>query len=187
MLAARIRALVSFAAAAAVALPARAEDAAAPRSDRWRVSLSTGWGGIVEVVDWYGDVLGGAAQQDRLQMGVRVDRDVGRGRFGLGYTLQRWRDVTQTDAADTTVHVLVADAGLRWLRTTWVDLYSGGGIGFATWTQTGTTAGTVGSGGSFAFQLRLLGIDAGWEHVRLWTELGFGFEGVLLAGASWRF
>ncbi len=172
--------------ALALAASARAQEAP-PKGDRWRVSLSTGWGGIVEVVDWYGDLLGGAGQQGRYQIGVRVDRDLGRGSFGVGYTHQHWHDVTQTDSASTNVDVVIADGRFRWLRTTWVDLYSGGGVGLATWSQTANSAGTIGSGASFAFQLRLFGMDAGSDHLRIWGELGFGFEGVLLAGASWRF
>ncbi len=183
MIAARVLVL---SAAVALAAPARAQEGPL-QGDRWRVSLSTGWGGIVEVVDWYGDLLGGTAQQGRYQVGVRVDRDLGRGSVGLGYTHQHWHDVTQTESASTNVDVVVADGRFRWVRTGWLDLYSGGGVGFATWSQTANSAGTVGSGASLAFQLRLLGIDAGWEHVRLWGELGFGFEGVLLTGATWRF
>lgn len=197
MLAVRIRTLAVLAAvAAALARPARAQGEVAPGeipaspapTDRWRVSVSTGWGGLVEVVDWYGELLGGTAQQGRYQLGVRVDRDLGRASFGFGYTQQHWHDVSPSDSLDTTVHVFVADGRFRWLRAAWVDLYSGGGIGFASWTQTATRGEPqLESGASLAFQLRLLGVDAGWEHVRLWGELGLGFEGLALVGASWRF
>jgi hypothetical protein len=196
--------LLALAVAAALAGPARAQveeaapaeapTAGSPRPDGpWRVSVSTGWLGLLEYADAFvGGLFTGSAEEHRRQLGVRLDRDVGRASFGVGYTRQHWRTVDShapRDAQDSDVDVFLFDARARWLRTSWVDLYSGGGLGFAVWNQTGTVGGVPQNETSsyLAFQLRLLGVDAGWEHVRLWGELGFGFEGMLLAGASYRF
>ena len=172
--------------------PAEPPAVEAPGRDGWRVSVSTGVGGMIQWMDLFAEALGGPTQTDFYQVGLRVDREVGNASFGLGYTRQHWRDVDPSRAGDdvvSTVDLFIFDARARWLRTTWVDLYSGGGVGFASWDQSGGAGGVpqTETSASLAFQLRLLGVDAGWEHVRLWGELGFGFEGVLLAGASYRF
>ena len=186
--------------AQADAAPGQPPAAARPRVDRWRLSAGTGVLGAVEFADAFaGGILRGfggygTVQEDRFQIGVRVDRDVGRASFGLGYTLQHWRDAlyfggTRAGAVDSTVHLLLADARVRWLTASWVDLYSGGGLGFGMWTQEGDVGGVRLSATEplLAFQLRLLGVDAGGERFRVYAELGAGFEGTLLAGVGWRF
>ncbi len=193
-------------AAAVLAAPARAEDApapveapaGAPRRDAWRVSVSTGFAGFLQYLSLMEVALDGSSQssawEDMYQVGIRVEREVGRMSVGAGYTLEHWRTVLRhgagpDDATDYTAHVALADARFRWLRRSWLDLYSGGGIGFATLRQTETFGGppTGETNSYFAFQACGIGVDAGWEHARLFGELGFGFEGVLLAGASVRF
>lgn len=169
--------------------------AAAAREDRaWNLSVGTGAGGYVEFVDAFagsGPVDHDASRRrDRLQLNLRADRELGRWlKVGLAYVYDRWTDAYFTGGApvgdvDNRVHVLMLDATVRWVRTEGFELYSALAAGAGRWAQegTGTAASRPDASAGPAFQLRYVGVAFGGEHLRLFADLGIGFEGLVVGG-----
>jgi hypothetical protein len=163
----------------------------------WSVSVGTGGGSFFEFVD----AFAGSGppyeqrQRDRLQLNLRVDRELGRRlRAGLAYTYLGWTDtyssggVPVTGTIDERSHVLMADVTVLWYRSEHVETYSALAAGYGTWRATGTVAGAryddVQSGP--AFQLRYFGLSVGNERFRAFADLGLGFEGLIVAGVTLR-
>lgn len=175
---------------------------AGPQADAaWNLSIGTGDGGFADFSDGLiGGVVGGVGgyavqRRDRLQLNVRADHELSRWlRAGVGYTRLTWRRDYRSDAGtlvgsiDATFQVLLADATLRWTRSERWELYSGVGVGGATWGERGDVAGVHHDDrqSGFAFQLRFIGASFGWERLRLFGELGIGFEGLLIGGLTLR-
>jgi hypothetical protein len=198
-------------AAGALAGPPRAEQGtraeantpdrpAPPRDDgAWTVSVGTGAGALVELDDGFvgAAAAGGSTTQrgGRIQANVRAARDHGRWiRTGIAYTHQRWKKAYSAAGAPQgtirdSVHVVLADLTLRWVRGRDVELYSAVAAGGAVWRERGTLSGTRydGEDARFAFQLRLLGLSLGGERVRAFAEVGLGYEGLLVGGLALRF
>jgi hypothetical protein len=186
--------------------PARAAEA--PRARRswrnhraWTLAVGTGAGGLPELSDGLvrDDAEGlaglGSSRGGRLQAHARADREWGRWvRTGLAYTHQRWRREYFDAAGEregelrASVHVLLADLTVRWIRGRDVELYSAAGAGGALWSESGTVAGDrhARDAARFAFQLRALGLSLGGEHVRAFAEVGLGYEGLLVGGIAVR-
>lgn len=209
----RTFALAAMLAIASYALPARADEevrqpASPPaperalddRGDRrWTLSAGTGAGSIFEFADATVGGIGAGlvgyqtTQSGRFQVNARVDRELGpRVRAGIAYTHLRWTRGYFTSAGasveeiDSAVHVLVGDLTLRWVRTRRLELYSGAGAGVATLGQRRSATAERERQSGYAFQLRLVGLSVGSERVRIFGELGLGFEGLLIGGVAVR-
>lgn len=171
-----------------------------PRDAAWVVSAGTGTGGLVEIADVLVSGIGGLAglrseRSGRIHVHARAERELGRWfSAGLAYTFLGWSREDFGGAAEPVarhefaLHVLLADATLRWARTRNVELYSGLAVGAATIGERETANGVAhsGRGSGFAFQLRLLGLALGIERVRVFAELGVGFESLVLGGVAVR-
>ena len=193
-----LAALLAWPAVAPADEPAQAP-ASPPQVRPWSVSLGTGGGGFVEFVDALSNGgpggYGSSRRQGRIQLNARVERDLDRWfRAGVAWTYNRWTEAyftgsTQIGSVDNSVHALMAGVTLRWLRAGYVELQSGIAAGAARWGQAGQGIGVSQDGvqSGFAFQLRAIGISAGNEQVRVFAELGVGFEGLLIGGLTLRF
>jgi hypothetical protein len=171
---------------------------AAPAATRparsWNLSVGTGGGGFVEFVDAFaGSAPVGyddSRREDRFQLNLRADRELGRWlRAGVAYVYDGWTEeyLSGGSVAGTLsnrVHVLMADVTVSWVRSEHLEFYSALAAGGGRWRQVGTgiaaSSGGVSSG--FAFQLRCAGIAEGSERVRLFVDLGIGFEGLVVGG-----
>jgi hypothetical protein len=161
---------------------------------RWNLSVGTGAGGFVEFADAFsGTGVGGydsSRRQDRFQINARIDRELGRWlRVGAAWVYNRWTDAyfsggAEVGTLENRVHVLMGDATLRWVRSEHLELYSALAVGAGRWREHG--AGIAASHQDVtagpAFQLRYIGIAAGSERVRLFADLGIGFEGLVVGG-----
>jgi len=164
----------------------RAADAVALREGAraWNLSVGTGAGGIFDFSDGFAGANPPyeAHRESRLQLTARLDREVGRRfRVGVAYT---WFSATWGyEAAGVPVsgslhdraHVLLADATLSWVRRPRFELYSALGVGAGWGRSSGTVAGTP-------YDERAAGLSVGGERVRLFADLGVGFEGLLVGG-----
>jgi opacity protein-like surface antigen len=165
----------------------------------WSVSLGTGAGGFVEFVDAFsnGGPVGytSSRRTARFQLNARADRELNRWfRAGVAWTYNSWTERydsagVEVGSIDNSVHALMADVTLRYLRTGPLELYSGLAAGAGRWKQSGAGIGAGQSGvqSGLAFQLRYLGASLGTERLRAFLDLGVGFEGLLVGGLTLRF
>lgn len=173
--------------------------ASAVEGHAWSVSLGTGGGGYVEFVNAFSNA-GPAAydrsrREDRLQLNARADRELnGRFRAGVAVVHNRWTETyfsggIRVGSIDNSVYVLMADVTARWVRTEWLELYSGLAAGGGRWSQTGQGIGAVQDGvqSGFAFQIRYFGATVGNDRFRAFVDLGLGFEGLVVGGLTLRF
>lgn len=175
-----------------------AGEATAPEerdADRaWSVAVGTGAGGFFEFVDAFaGSGPGGyddSRRRDRFQLNLRADHELGRWlRAGVAYVYNGWTEEYLSGGSvvgtiDNSAHVLMADVTARWVRSEHLEVYSALAVGAGRWEQAGTGigAGSDGVTAGFAFQLRYVGVSAGSERVRLFVNLGIGFEGLVVGG-----
>lgn len=161
------------------------------------LSVGTGAGGFFEFTEAFDGISMAMYEQehrDRLQVNVRIDRELGREfRVGLAYTHLRWTEAYASagqpvGTIDNSTHTLLADMTYLWVRARSVELYSALGAGYARWSEEGTVDGTRhdDAQGGFAFQIRVFGVSAGSERVRVFAELGLGFEGLVVGGLTLR-
>jgi hypothetical protein len=203
----RLAYLVCFAflAGPGIAGGAEPEPAAVPPSASsaearaWSVSLGTGGGGFVEFVNAFSNA-GPAAydksrRENRLQLNARADRELNRRfRAGVAVVYNRWTETyfsggTRVGSIDNSVYVLMADITARWVRTEWLELYSGLAAGGGRWSQAGQGIGASQDGvqSGFAFQIRYFGANVGNDRFRAFVDLGLGFEGLVVGGLTLRF
>ncbi len=164
----------------------------------WSVSLGTGGGGFVEFVDALPNADPGAydksRRENRLQLNARADRELNRRfRAGVAGVYNRWTETyfsggTRVGSIDNSVYVLMADVTVRWLRTRWLELYSGLAAGGGWWSQSGRGIGASRRGvqSGFAFQIRYFGANVGNDRFRAFLDLGLGFEGLVVGGLTLR-
>jgi hypothetical protein len=194
-----LRVLPALLCSTSVALGAEGGSPEAPagsattRPDRaWNLSVGTGAGGFFEFT---GSPLGNGVYDEsyrryRFQANVRVDRELGRRlRLGVAYVYYHWTEAylvrgNVAGTIDNEASALMADATLRWVRTDHLEVYSAVAAGAGRLQRDGTGIGASSDGvtSGFAFQLRLVGLSAGTERVRLFADLGLGFEGLLVGG-----
>ena len=165
----------------------------------WHVSLGTGGGGFVEFVDAFSN--GGPASYDttrrrgRLQVNARVERQARPNLLvGVSWTWNRWTEDyfaggTRVGSIENSVHSVLVGGSVQWFRAEYLELYTGLAAGAGRLSQAGSGIGSTQTGvqSGFAFQLRGLGLSAGNERFRAFAEVGLGFEGLLIAGATLRF
>jgi hypothetical protein len=192
--------------AAILALPAAAQPQEGPppvvgagAERRWSVSLGTGAGGFVEFVDAFaGSSIGPydtSRREERIQLNGRLDRAQGRWlRTGIAWVYNGWTEAFFAGGArvgeiENSVHALMLDATIPWLRRDHVELYSALAAGAGRWRQRGSgiASGRDEVSSGFAFQLRYLGIAVGSDRLRAFVDLGIGFEGLIVGGATLRF
>ena len=114
---------------------------------------------------------------------------------GLTFGVDRVRgdlihnDIKYGDFSESHV-TLAAEADYRWVKQEMVQLYTGLGLGYTFNRETGTYNDTgetdVNSSGNFAFQITPVGLRVG-RQLGFFTELGFGYKGILNFGLSYRF
>jgi hypothetical protein len=165
---------------------------AARRDRAWSLSVGTGGGGFFEFSDspLGNGVYDESYRRHRFQANVRVDRELGRRlRLGVAYVYYRWTEAyvlrgSDAGSIDSEAQVLMADATFRWARTDHLEVYSAVAAGAGRLRREGTGIGASSDGVTTgpAFQLRLVGISAGTERVRLFADLGIGFEGLVVGG-----
>lgn len=173
--------------------------ASAVEEHAWSVSLGTGGGGFVEFVNAFSNA-GPAAydrsrRADRFQLNARADRELNRRfRAGVAMVYNRWTETyfsggTRVGSIDNSVYVLMADVTARWVRTEWLELYSGLAAGGGRWSQAGQGIGASQDGvqSGFAFQIRYFGANVGNDRFRAFVDLGLGFEGLVVGGLTLRF
>jgi hypothetical protein len=163
----------------------------------WSVSVGTGGGSFFEFVD----AFAGSGppyeqrQRDRLQLNLRVDRELGpRFRAGLAYTYLGWSDtyssggVPVTGTIDERAQVVMVDATVLWYRGARVETYSALAAGYGRWRGTGTVAGARydDTSAGFSFQVRYFGVSVGNERFRAFADLGIGMEGLIVGGVTLR-
>jgi len=165
----------------------------------WRLSVGTGAATTIEILDFYRDLglaFAGVAstRTGRTEVIVRADREQRRFRVGASYAFTRW-DTRLSDGGGPRgstrdeVHAVLVHGQFRWIDQEHVELYSGVGAGVARWASSTVLDGNRDhfSGVYGAWQLHLIGLGVGTPSFRAFAELGFGFEGVVLAGLAARF
>lgn len=192
------------AASLALGAPAPPEPPAmsAPSARRWRVTVGTGSasGALIDLVDGV-DCSGCLTEgdvRDPWQLNLRVERETRAGiRLGLAWVYSRWTAVSYDSPAaglpglvvvgtsGNRAHSLLAGITCSWLEGRRWEAYSGVATGVTihrTVDATGIAADDDGTSALPALQIRVIGVTFGWERVRLFAELGVGFEGVLIGG-----
>jgi hypothetical protein len=172
---------------------------AEPAQDRlWNLSIGTGGGGFVEFVDAFAGSGPGSfdtsRREDRFQLNARADRELHRRfRAGLAWTYNRWTEVyfsggARVGSIDNTVHTLLADATILWVRSDHLEFYSALAAGAGRWRQVGEGIGVSKDGvtSGFAFQIRYAGLSVGNQRLRAFVDLGIGFEGLIVGGLTLR-
>jgi hypothetical protein len=169
-----------------------------PAEDRgWSLSVGTGAGSFFEFADGLAGIGPSGydrRSRDRFQVNLRVDRELNRRfRAGLAYMVLGWSEAyssggTSAGAIDQLAQVLMLDVTVRWHRSAHVETYSGLAAGYGRWHAEGTVAGTpyADTQSGPAFQLRYFGVSAGNDRLRVFADLGIGFEGLVVVGATLR-
>lgn len=163
----------------------------------WNLSVGTGAGSFFEFADGLAGVGPSGydrRSRDRFQVNFRVDRELNRRfRVGLAYMYLGWTEGyssagSSAGAIDEVAQVLMLDVTVRWHRGAHVETYSGLAAGYGRWRAEGTVAGSPYSDTQTgpAFQLRYFGVSAGSERFRVFADLGIGFEGLVVVGATVR-